>query len=112
MLTDPIEAHARTAFAELAIQPGRPVLIAVSGGGDSTALLHLFHRYARTRHPDIGIVAATVDHGLRPGSAAEARHVATMCQALGITHHTLRWEAGGARTALQASAPRRPDWMF
>jgi tRNA(Ile)-lysidine synthase len=63
--------------------------IAVSGGGDSVALLHLFARWsAHTGHP---IAAVTVDHGLRAESRAEAEGVAALCQSLGITHEILTW---------------------
>ena len=58
--------------------------IAVSGGPDSVALLLLAHRMVPER-----IAAATVDHGLRPDSAAEARFVAALCNDLGVPHHTL-----------------------
>ncbi|WP_283206334.1 ATP-binding protein, partial [Methylobacterium jeotgali] len=49
-----------------------PVLLAVSGGPDSTALMHAAARLA----PAGSIHVATVDHRLRPGSAAEAEAVA------------------------------------
>jgi tRNA(Ile)-lysidine synthase len=61
--------------------------VAVSGGSDSTALLHLFAR----AYPD-RIFAVTVDHGLRPESAAEAAGVAALCETLGVPHITLRWQ--------------------
>ena len=58
---------------------------AVSGGPDSLALLLL----ACAAFPD-RVEAATVDHGLRPESAAEARFVADLCARLGVPHATLR----------------------
>ena len=58
--------------------------IAVSGGPDSLALLLLAHT-ARAGE----IEAATVDHGLREGSAIEAAVVADLCAALQIPHATL-----------------------
>jgi tRNA(Ile)-lysidine synthase len=61
--------------------------IAVSGGPDSLALLLLA---AAARE---GLFeAATVDHGLRPESAAEADMVAGLCERLGVPHTTLRIE--------------------
>jgi tRNA(Ile)-lysidine synthase len=58
--------------------------IAVSGGPDSLALLVL----AAAARPG-GIEAATVDHRLRPESAAEAARVARVCEQLGTPHDTL-----------------------
>lgn len=77
---------------------------AVSGGPDSLALLLL----ARAAFPE-RVEAATVDHGLRPESAAEARFVADLCARLGVPHATLRPDApiegnlqSGARRARYA----------
>ncbi len=61
--------------------------VAVSGGGDSTALLLIAARWTRDR--GWRLAAATVDHGLRPESAAEAAGVAGQCAELGIPHETL-----------------------
>ena len=58
--------------------------VAVSGGPDSLALLLL----ARATFPG-GIEAATVDHGLRAESGAEAAFVRDVCGRLGIAHATL-----------------------
>ena len=72
--------------------------IAVSGGPDSLALLLL----AAAARPGM-IEAATVDHGLRRTSAAEARFVASVCETLGVEHHALHAKvAPGA--SLQANA--------
>jgi tRNA(Ile)-lysidine synthase len=59
--------------------------IAVSGGPDSLALLLL----AAEALPG-EVEAATVDHGLRADSAAEAAMVAEICARLGVPHATLR----------------------
>jgi tRNA(Ile)-lysidine synthase len=75
--------------------------IAVSGGGDSVALLHLFARWsAQTGHP---ISAVTVDHSLRAESRAEAEGVGALCGALDIPHDILTWsrpEGAGNLAAL------------
>ena len=55
--------------------------LAVSGGPDSLALLLLAHAAYPGR-----VHAATVDHGLRPESAAEAAFVAGLCGELGVPH--------------------------
>jgi tRNA(Ile)-lysidine synthase len=61
------------------------VLLAVSGGPDSLALLVL----ANATMPD-RIVAATVDHQLRASSAEEAEYVAGLCALRSIPHYILR----------------------
>lgn len=79
------------------------VVLAVSGGSDSVALLHLSALWAK-RHRGPTLVVATVDHGLRPGSADEAAAVARMAAALGLSHHTLTWDADKPRQGVQAQA--------
>ena len=83
-------------FAELdRLVPGGRTGVAVSGGGDSTALLILAVRWAQERGR--AIAAATIDHGLRAESAAEAAGVAALCARLGVPHQILR--AGNLRDA-------------
>ena len=57
--------------------PGR-ILVAISGGADSTALLSWLTEQGRE------VVAAHFDHALRLGSAAEADHVARLCRRLQV----------------------------
>ena len=74
-------------IAELfdAIPCDEPIAVAVSGGGDSMALLSLMRRRTNT------LTALTVDHHLRPESAEEARSVSRYCAAHGIGHEILNW---------------------
>ena len=74
--------------------------LAVSGGGDSMAMLHLAHRAGLRPH------VATVDHGLRAASADEARMVARVCANLGLPHETLHWQGWDQRGNLQDAARR------
>ena len=74
--------------------------LAVSGGGDSIALLHLAVEAGIARR------AVTVDHGLREGSAAEAARAGRICAGLGVAHDILRWQGWDGRGNLQDQARR------
>ena len=78
--------------------PTGQLAVAVSGGGDSVALLHLLAGNRDDLH------AVTVDHGLRPEGAAEAEGVAALCTQLGVTHATLTWQGWDQTGNLQAAA--------
>ena len=81
------------------------ILLAVSGGPDSMALLGLAVA-ARAYLPPIA--AATVDHRLRPESAEEARFVADFCKDLGVHHCTLPWlDAPGPGTSQETARKGR-----
>ncbi len=80
----------------------KSVLIAVSGGPDSTALLVMAAEWAK--RSGTAIAAATVDHGLRPESAAEAEGVAGLCRRLRVPHATLAWRGAKPATRLQERA--------
>lgn len=84
----------------LALPAGKRVGVALSGGGDSVALLHLLRQAGHE------VLAVTVDHGLRPESAAEAQFVAGWCRGWGIPHHILRWERAEIRGNLMDAARR------
>lgn len=77
-----------------------PLGLAVSGGGDSVALLCL------AVEAGLPVRAVTVDHGLREGSAAEAEWVAALCARLGVPHRALRWTGWDRAGNLQDMARR------
>jgi len=76
--------------------------VAVSGGGDSTALLLLLADWAKTQ--GVALFAATVDHGLRPEAAAEAAAVSTLCASIKVPHQTLLWQGWDHQGNLQDQA--------
>jgi tRNA(Ile)-lysidine synthase len=94
-------AEAETLFAGL--QEAKGIVAAVSGGPDSSCLMHLLAAWRETdaRPP---VVVATVDHGLRPESAGEARRVARWAKALGFRHRILTWEGDKPKTGVQEAA--------
>jgi tRNA(Ile)-lysidine synthase len=85
------------------LSPPAPWALAVSGGPDSTALVHLAAAYCRrTGLPPPHIL--TVDHGLRPGSDMEAAAVAVAAHALGLGHETLTWTGPKPAHGIQQAA--------
>jgi len=94
-----IPAKVRAWFGRV---PPPTLAIALSGGGDSVALLHIL-----TRCFDPGqvrLVAATVDHGLRDGSAREADQAGRQAESLGVPHSVLRWRGWDGSGNLQDAA--------
>ncbi len=91
-------------FDDFALAPRSAIIAAVSGGSDSTALLLLLHDHLARKAEGTRLVAVTVDHALRPESAAEAEAVGALCRTHGITHRILRWTDGKPATGLIAAA--------
>ncbi len=91
-----------TLFEKALLSCPSPVAVAVSGGADSLALLLLTQRWARQTGGRV--VALTVDHGLRPNSAQEARRVQEWAVKWGIEHHILTWEGDKPSSCLQEKA--------
>ena len=79
------------------------LLVAVSGGPDSVALLALLAEWAREPGRP-ALHAATVDHGLRAASAAEAEGVAALCAQLGVPNRILLWDGARPTTGVQERA--------
>ncbi|WP_246043994.1 tRNA lysidine(34) synthetase TilS [Ruegeria sediminis] len=76
--------------------------VAVSGGGDSVALLDLLTGLAADEGTKL--FAATVDHGLREGSSEEAAGVARLAERLDVPHEILRWKGWDGSGNLQDQA--------
>ena len=88
------------AFAPFEASPR--LAAAVSGGADSMALCLLANEWASARGGSV--LAFTVDHGLRPESAAEAAQVADWLASRCIAHETLTWRPRQVARGGQASA--------
>ena len=84
----------------------RHLLLAVSGGGDSIALLHLASRWAVKNNFECSVI--TIDHGLREESASEAHFVSSVADTLGLQHQTVNWTGwdGFGNTQMRARDAR------
>jgi tRNA(Ile)-lysidine synthase len=99
----PISAsEAKRLFADWKTAPA--LVLAVSGGPDSIALMWLAARWRRALARGPQLIAVTVDHGLRPEAAREAREVKRLARSLDLPHRTLRWTGAKPETGLPAAA--------
>jgi tRNA(Ile)-lysidine synthase len=80
-----------------------PGAVAVSGGGDSVALMHLLADWAMKKRRALPHIV-TVDHGLRADSSSDARKVARWAKAAGLRSHTLRWSGRRPTSDIEAAA--------
>ncbi|QDM18383.1 tRNA lysidine(34) synthetase TilS [Tardiphaga sp. vice352] len=101
--SSPIPAReAKQLFADWQSAPA--LILAVSGGPDSVALLWLAARWRRALKRGPALLAVTLDHGLRPEAAREARDVRRLAASLDIPHRTLRWTGAKPSAGLPAAA--------
>src|SRR6267142_4911618 len=99
----PISAqNAKRLFADWKAAPA--IVLAVSGGPDSIALMWLAARWRSTLARGPRLIAVTVDHGLRAEAAAEAREVKRLARTLDLPHRTMRWTGEKPKTGLPAAA--------
>lgn len=80
------------------------VLLAVSGGSDSVALMELVRRWVDLVSEPPTVIVATIDHDLRNGSAEETQWVAARASALGFAHASKRWVGNKPTSGIQAAA--------
>jgi tRNA(Ile)-lysidine synthase len=88
-------------FADWQAAPA--LVLAVSGGPDSVALMWLAARWRRQHKHGPRLIAVTVDHGLRPEAAREARKVKQLARSLDLPHRTLRWTGPKPTAGLPAA---------
>src|SRR3984957_556039 len=95
-------ADAKRLFADWKAVPA--IVLAVSGGPDSLALMWLAVRWRRALARGPRLFAVTVDHGLRAEPGAEARDVKRLAPSLELPHRTTRWTGAKPKTGLPAAA--------
>jgi tRNA(Ile)-lysidine synthase len=94
--------EAKSLFSDLEQFPA--LVLAVSGGPDSTALMVLAARWRKSLKKKPVLIAITVDHGLRKEAKREAAAAGKLARKLGIAHRTLRWSGKKPKTGLQQAA--------
>jgi tRNA(Ile)-lysidine synthase len=97
-------AEAGALFADFATEPA--LVLGVSGGPDSTALLYLMARWRASRQPAPHLLAVSIDHGLRPEARHEAAAVKRLSEKLGVAHRTVRWSGPKPQSGIQEAARR------
>jgi tRNA(Ile)-lysidine synthase len=92
--------EAAALFGDLAGASG--LLLAISGGPDSTALLWLAARWRKKSKTKLA--AITVDHGLRKAAKREAAAVGKLAKQLGVPHRIVRWSGAKPKSGIQQAA--------
>ncbi len=95
-------SEAKSLFSDLEQFP--VLVLAVSGGPDSTALMVLAARWRNSLRKKPALIAVTVDHGLRAESKREAAAAGRLARKLAIKHRTLRWTGTKPNAGLQEAA--------
>jgi tRNA(Ile)-lysidine synthase len=97
----------RTLREECAIERGSRILLGVSGGGDSSALLHVLARLRKKL--GFSLFAHGVDHGLRPEASSELDVARALSQELGVdfSRSVQKVEPGGNLQARARAARYR-----
>lgn len=95
-------SEAKALFADLSLLPA--LVVAVSGGPDSTALLYLLARWRASLKNGPKLIACTVDHGLRKESAREAKAAGAVARKLKVAHRILPWRGKKPANGIQEAA--------
>jgi tRNA(Ile)-lysidine synthase len=95
-------SEAKTLFAGWRDVPA--LVLAVSGGPDSVALMWLAARWRKSFARGPQLLAVTIDHGLRAEAAREARAVKRLASLLDVEHRTLRWTGDKPSRGVPAAA--------
>lgn len=92
-----VDTAQATAARHSMFEPGSPVLVMVSGGGDSVALLHLL---AAGEFGPMPLRVLHVNHLLRgDDSAGDERFVTELCSELGVECRVVRYDVGAFAAA-------------
>jgi tRNA(Ile)-lysidine synthase len=97
-----LASDAKRLFADWKSAPA--LVLAVSGGPDSMALMWLAARWRSAMARGPRLIAVTVDHGLRADAAREAREVKRVARTLDVPHRTMRWNGTKPKAGLPAAA--------
>ncbi|MEL7131047.1 MAG: tRNA lysidine(34) synthetase TilS [Pseudomonadota bacterium] len=88
--------------AQMGGSPPDRIGVAVSGGGDSVALMAALVRYCQDKDVELHVI--TVDHGLREGTKEEIALVTDLCAKWDLQHHVEYWTGWDGQGNLQAAA--------
>ena len=104
-LTAAVAARFAASLEHLGSPLNAPFALAVSGGGDLVALMHLAADWLKSRGLPLARGSVlVVDHGLRAGSANDAAAAAAWARALGFAAHILRWRGAKPRSNVEDGA--------
>ncbi len=95
-------SEAKSLFADWKSAPA--IVLAVSGGPDSVALMWLAARWCSALRKGPRLIAVTIDHELREEAAREARDVKRLARSLEVDHRTMRWSGVKPKTGIPAAA--------